>query len=442
MGTTKGWGMDLVTLLAIAVVSSVVLYMASRRKNKQDCAPWAWNSGFQSIHLAPQRIALDQVKFPPAAQFLWGASSLQSAVVPSSDLQLLRDLRLNALRITVNWAEIEPRAGEVDPAAIDRYSVALDAMIAAGVAPVLQIVSCGIPQWLRDEGGLLTDDAVDKLVNHAKVLFGAFRGKVGHWLTIDDIMTTVDQFHIADNLSDHQCCQLIEQLLKAHTRIYATIKQMIGGAQAQVGLVMRVTPCVPWRWWHPADRSAASRMERSINPALQLVEQGSVAITYGSGSLAHSDPQGPRSSDFVGLAYTTCRRVQFDFGTNGTLRYGAHELLTDDGHLFFPEGIHCALQSLNSTLKLPVLIVENSVADSNDSIRKLFLQRSLFAVSRAMSEGCQVLGYLHAPLHDLERETGVKGTGLCVTDQAAGVARAKTSVEYLTHVIQFESRKS
>ena len=53
--------MDLVSLLAIAVVSSVVLYMASRRKHKHDCAPWAWNSGFQSSHVAPKRLALDQV---------------------------------------------------------------------------------------------------------------------------------------------------------------------------------------------------------------------------------------------------------------------------------------------------------------------------------------------------------------------------------------------
>ena len=80
--------------------------------------------------------------------------------------------------------------------------------------------------------------------------------------------------------------------------------------------------------------------------------------------------------------------------------------------------------------------MENTVADSNDSIRKLFLQRSLFAVSRAISEGCQVLGYVHAPLHDLEQDTDVKGTGLCVTDQATGDARPKTSVEYLTHVIR------
>ena len=65
--------------------------------------------------------------------------------------------------------------------------------------------------------------------------------QVGHWLTIDDVMTTVDQFQTADNLSDHQCCQLIAQLLKAHTRIYATIKQMVGGAQAQVRCLLSTT---------------------------------------------------------------------------------------------------------------------------------------------------------------------------------------------------------
>ena len=47
---------------------------------------------------------------------------------------------------------------------------------------MLQIVSSGIPQWLRAEGGLLNDTGVEKLVNHAKVLFGAFRGKVRRWL--------------------------------------------------------------------------------------------------------------------------------------------------------------------------------------------------------------------------------------------------------------------
>ena len=73
--------------------------------------------------------------------------------------------------------------------------------------------------------------------------------------------------------------------------------------------------------------------------------------------------------------------------------------MTDMPYTIYGEGIYRAIQTV-SVLNVPVIITENGVADQKDSIRELYIQRYLYAVSKAISDGYDVSGYYYWSLMD------------------------------------------
>ena len=63
------------------------------------------------------------------------------------------------------------------------------------------------------------------------------------------------------------------------------------------------------------------------------------------------------------------------------------------------EGIYRAIQAVSS-LNVPILITENGIADSEDQRRKIYIERYLYAVSKAIKDGYDVTGYFYWSLMD------------------------------------------
>ena len=97
--------------------------------------------------------------------------------------------RLNSLRLTVEWARIEPAAGRPDNDALDRYLDIVDAAAAEGLG------ACGsrchhtsLPGWyLDDEGGHADEVARHRWwARHVDRMAEAFDGKAAGWCPIED----------------------------------------------------------------------------------------------------------------------------------------------------------------------------------------------------------------------------------------------------------------
>ena len=82
-----------------------------------------------------------------------------------------------------------------------------------------------------------------------------------------------------------------------------------------------------------------------------------------------------------------------------SLEYMDGDVMTDMPYAIYGEGIYRAIQTV-SVLNVPVIITENGVADQKDSIRELYIQRYLYAVSKAISDGYDVSGYYYWSLMD------------------------------------------
>ena len=73
--------------------------------------------------------------------------------------------------------------------------------------------------------------------------------------------------------------------------------------------------------------------------------------------------------------------------------------MTDMPYTIYAEGIYRAIK-LVSKLNLPIIITENGVADKNDSIRSDYIKKYLFAVSKSIEDGYNVIGYYYWSLMD------------------------------------------
>jgi beta-glucosidase/6-phospho-beta-glucosidase/beta-galactosidase len=65
-----------------------------------------------------------------------------------------------------------------------------------------------------------------------------------------------------------------------------------------------------------------------------------------------------------------------------------------------PDGLYPLLLRTWVRYKKPIIITENGVADANDEFRQWWLEQTMLAMQRALSEGVNVRGYLHWSLLD------------------------------------------
>src|SRR5687768_2888341 len=117
-------------------------------------------------------------RFP--AEFLWGATSSSTGVegaAPASDwsaweragrapasndgngwrtnypddVQLLASLGLNTVRITIEWARLEPSPGRIDDDRVEHERRVLETIRDAGLQPWLTLHHSSLPGWFAED---------------------------------------------------------------------------------------------------------------------------------------------------------------------------------------------------------------------------------------------------------------------------------------------------
>ncbi len=74
--------------------------------------------------------------------------------------------------------------------------------------------------------------------------------------------------------------------------------------------------------------------------------------------------------------------------------------VSDTGWEVYPEGIYNLLMEYHNHYHLPMMITENGIADSADTMRPRYVVSHLWNMERAMHDGANVKGYFHWALTD------------------------------------------
>ena len=104
------------------------------------------------------------------------------------DLAQLARLGLDSLRLTVEWARVEPAPGRPDSDALDRYLDMADAAAAEGLRVWVTLPHTSLPGWyLDDEGGHSDETARHRWwARHVDRMAEAFDGWAAGWCPIED----------------------------------------------------------------------------------------------------------------------------------------------------------------------------------------------------------------------------------------------------------------
>ncbi len=323
------------------------------------------------------------------------------------DIQLMKDLGLNAYRFSIEWSKIEPQNNMIDRNAVQHYHDLVDSLLAAGITPMMTLHHFTQPKWFDDLGGFEKEENAKHFVEFSKIVFEEFVDKVNYYCTINEPNVFVTGGYVRGDFppgkKDPELAgTVLFNLLKAHTLVYRTLKKLPGGKKAKIGIVKDIFVFEPLNRFHPGDWLVARTVDKAFNEStLEFLKTGYYNFDFPPVQISKKYPMAKGSYDFAGLNYYSHIVFNFSFDQDKALEphMPKDEIKTDMEYTMYPEGLYTAIKRISS-LGAPIIITENGVADRDDDMRSEYIRKHLAAVSKAMKEGYDIDGYFYWSLMD------------------------------------------
>lgn len=365
------------------------------------------------------------------------------------DVALQRSLGLGAYRMSLEWARIEPRAGEIDHAALDRYREMLGALRDSDIEPMVTLHHFTLPLWLAREGGVLSEAFPDRLARFSRVAADALGDVCRWWITTNEPNVLATQGYVfgAWPPALHSLPAAIRayyQLLEAHVVTYRALKEI--RSDAFVGLAHHVRAATPDRPRSVGDRCATRAIVRLFNEAFAVaVCEGAMfgpidRLLRSKSGFRPVEARG--TQDFFGMNYYTRDVVHFSLAHAGELFIGrkvpAGAEVSDLGWEVYPAGLGELLRVWARRSGVPIVVTENGIADASDTKRSRFIARHLAEIAGAMADGVDVRGYFYWSLLDnFEWAEGYQPRfGLVEVDYKTGSRRVRESAHAYARIAQ------
>jgi beta-glucosidase len=369
------------------------------------------------------------------------------------DLDIGRDLGLNAYRFSIAWPRIFGAPGaRPNPHGLDFYERLVDGMLARGLQPWATLYHWDLPQYLQERGGWAARATVDAFAELADAMTRRLGDRVKHWITHNEPWCTAmighhEGWH-APGITDFKTAlQAAHHLLLSHGRALPAIRANVADARAGIALSLH-----PLRGASDssADRAALERHDglryrwfldplygRGY-PEATLRRVGAAAPVVHPGDLETIAAR----TDFLGLNYYFPETVA-DAPGRGPLDLRVLEArgveTTAMGWPVAPQGLaELLLRVHRDYAPGPLYVTENGAcyddvvqADGaiHDVQRRRYLMRHLAALRGAIRAGAPVKGYFAWSLLDnFEWAEGyLRRFGLVHVDYATQQRRLKDS---------------
>jgi beta-glucosidase len=316
-----------------------------------------------------------------------------------SDFHYLSEMNLNAHRFSVEWSRLEPRKGEWDQAAMDRYKDMVRELNALGIAPMVTLHHFTNPIWIEKQGGWTNPDTVNRFVTFATRVVEQLGPEVGYWCTINEPTVEIGLGYMVGTFPPGEknlwhFLRARRLTLAAHRRVYTAIHELYrrhSWSRPQVSFAHHLSWVEPDNPHNPLDRLSTG-IYNLINNRYFLRRT-------------------LKTVDFIGVNYYFFRRLKFTLG--GALVIAREMPLPDApksdlGWPILPEGLYRLCREV-AKLGKPLIITENGLADAKDTLRPWSLAAHIQALQLAIAEGADIRGYFHWSLLDtFEWENGYR----------------------------------
>ena len=169
------------------------------------------------------------------------------------DVQLMKQLGLQAYRFSIAWSRILPKGrGQVNQPGIDYYNRLVDALLDAGITPFVTLYHWDLPQALEDEGGWVARSTAEAFVEYTGVISRALGDRVQYWATHNEPAVAAWVGHMMGEHAPgyHDIARAIvasHHLLLSHGWAVPVLRQNV--PEAKVGIALNIN------WTMPASES-------------------------------------------------------------------------------------------------------------------------------------------------------------------------------------------
>ncbi len=297
------------------------------------------------------------------------------------DFSLAKSIGLEAMRISIEWARIEPQPNKWDTDAIEHYRKVLQTMKKQGLTRMVTLHHFTLPQWAAERGGFTNKDNVAAFIRYAQYIAEQLGTEIDLWNTINEpevftYMSSIRGFWPPFSKSLSRAFFLFRGLAAAHKGAYHAIRAVI--PEAQISIAKNNVYNEPFR--------------------NNFLDKTAVALNNWFGNYWFLNKI-KNEIDFIGLNY------YFYHSLTVTLRGGIVQKnldgpKSDMGWRTFPEGIYHLLMDLSKKYNKPLYITENGIANARDDMRQDFIREHLYWTNRAIEDGADVRGYFYWSLTD------------------------------------------
>lgn len=295
------------------------------------------------------------------------------------DFQMAKDMGLGAVRISIEWARIEPVENKWDRVAIEHYRKVLKKMKQLGLVRMVTLHHFTLPLWLSEKGGFEHRGGVGAFARFAWFVAHNLGEEIDLWCTINEPEVFAQQGYLKGVWPPFkkyrilQAFQVYRNLAKAHVAAYDAVKGVLPGAQ--VGIVKNNV------YYEPA----GGFFDRLICTAADYLGNQWFLNKI------------RKQTDFIGLNYYFTRVLKLGFGIKTV--NSPDRPKSDMGWQTYPKGIYHVLSGLKKYRK-PVYVTENGIANARDDMRKDYIRQHLVWALKARQEGLDLRGYFYWSLMD------------------------------------------
>jgi beta-glucosidase len=332
------------------------------------------------------------------------------------DVALMARIGARAYRFSVSWPRVQPDGtGPANERGLDFYDRLVDACLAAGVQPLVNLFHWDLPQALQDRGGFAEPAAAGWFAEYAALVASRLHDRVLDWMTFNEpavyaFLGHADGVH-APGLRDWPTAlRVADSQLRAHAAAGAAVRSLV--KDARIGIAIDVNQVVPAADTDRDRRAAAewssARDAWFLDPLFgRGYPQVGLEAHRAAGHLEGVDLTDPPAGDldYLGLNYYRRDPVKAlsDRAFDWTIEARPGTEQTQMGWEVAPDGLRDVLLALHRDYApREMVITENGAAYPDtvdpdgrvrDDRRVAYLARHVAAAAEALAAGVPLTGY-------------------------------------------------
>lgn len=294
------------------------------------------------------------------------------------DFTIAKQLRMNAFRFGIEWSRLEPVEGQWDESVIEHYRDYIKQLKQRDLEPFLNIWHWTMPTWFTEKGGFVKRRNLKYFERFVTKVIELFGDDLRYVITINEPNVYAVFSYMTGEWPPNKhnpavALRVYWHLVLAHRRAYRIIKSK--HPEIKVGIAQQLA------------NIQAKRPQNFFN------EMSTKAMRYWWNWWFLNRIK--RQQDFVGFNYYFS-----DYYTGRIKRENPTVPLNDLGWYMEPEGLYPLLLRVWAHYEKPIFITENGLADEDDQYREWWLEETIIAMERALSEGVDLRGYFYWSLLD------------------------------------------